>query len=46
MYMFHVQQKIQKKEAVRSGENNRSAENQKCKSIFRVNPESWSICEP
>ena len=46
MYKFHVQQKIQKKEAVRGGENNRPAENQTRESIFRINPESWSICEP
>ena len=38
LHMFHVQQKIQKKEAVRGGENNREAENQTCESIFRVNP--------
>ena len=44
MYMFYVQQKIQKKKAVRGGENNPAAENQTCESIFRVNPESWSIC--
>ena len=33
-------QKIQEKEAVRGGENNQAAENQTCKSIFRVHPES------
>ena len=39
-YFTSIQQKIQKKEAVRGRENNRVAENQTCESIFHVDPES------